>query len=339
MRMTTTTDMDSDSSIPRNRSSPKAIVILLGWLGAKFGHLSKYAELYEERGCTTISTILDPRSIMTGDLDKIDELLTAVVKEAVKHLRQQHSATTTDDKGQEEDRAIEIPVICHVFSNGGAFPLQRLERTLDRRQAGEVSDNMDEDWKLFGRSLAKGGEIFDSSPAYLDWDTLCGAILAALPNNIILAYFLVSISFLFIQIRALVSFLKGQDNYTKKYWDHYVNSRFYTSIVAYIYSRADTITNSTKLDELVAARRRKRRAAMVSRSGTSSTSTTTPTVDSTATDDGMSSSTTIHQQPPTPPQILAQRFEDSSHVQHLRLHRAKYIDVIEQVLKAISSAA
>lgn len=53
---------DSYSSITVNAvesSTPRAIVILCGWLGSRPRHIEKYAELWQERNCSTIHGIPD----------------------------------------------------------------------------------------------------------------------------------------------------------------------------------------------------------------------------------------------------------------------------------------
>lgn len=97
--------------VPPGGKTPNAVVILLGWFGSELRHVRKYAELYDQRGCATITGSLDSRSLIIFDADKIDELTKLVAKEATKLLRIREK----------------VPLICHVFSNGGAIPLQRLE--------------------------------------------------------------------------------------------------------------------------------------------------------------------------------------------------------------------
>lgn len=302
VREPTTTTSRTGPTNSSCRPPPKAVVILLGWFRADLKHVSKYATLYERRGCTTISCVLDPQSLVTVDLRKIDELLNLVVHEAAKQII---SATTS---ASASDGSSIIPVIVHAFSNGGAVPLQRMERTYDRRRSGEmVSDEFDADWELVvGQGLARGAEIFDSAPVYLDDATFSKAILASLPNNNnnnnrVIAYVVFLFCYPYLRVLGLIAVLKGQDDYMKKYWAHYMYSRSYSSVSAYIYSTADTIASSDKLDELVATRQQAIKGGATTK-------------------------------------VVVRRFDDSQHVQHLRLHKAEYVAVIEEVMELVMTA-
>ena len=41
------------------KGNPTAIVVLFGWLGSEPRHLQKYADLYQDRNCSTIYGVAD----------------------------------------------------------------------------------------------------------------------------------------------------------------------------------------------------------------------------------------------------------------------------------------
>jgi hypothetical protein len=40
------------------KTSPRAVVLLLGWWGARTKHLTKYAKLYQDQNCLTVRNML-----------------------------------------------------------------------------------------------------------------------------------------------------------------------------------------------------------------------------------------------------------------------------------------
>ena len=217
--------------------NPKAVVILLGWFGSQLRHVQKYSQVYEKRGCATITGSLETRALMVMDSKKIDQFAIALAKEAAKLLRIGHENT---------------PLVCHAFSNGGAIPLQRMEQIMD----GKIRNGTDdEDWKLLRERLQLGAEIFDSAPAFPDMETFKGAVTAGLPNSPILAFLLFWLASLYFQVNNILGkLLQGQQDWGEAYWKHWENGAPPAPIQAYVYSTADTITKSWKIDELVQTR-------------------------------------------------------------------------------------
>lgn len=224
--------------VPAEGQPPKAVVLLLGWFGSKLRHVQKYAEIWEERGCATVTGSLDSRSLMVVDVEKIDEFVILMGKEAAKLLR------ASGDK---------VPLICHAFSNGGGIPLQRLEQVMEEKsRKGNDNDDDVREWKLIRERLQLGAEIFDSAPAYPDMETFKGAITAGLPGFTGLLVFYVVV--LYYQTLNLIRTIQGSQAWGDVYWKHWECSPAYAPMQAYIYSTADTITKSGKLDELVRTR-------------------------------------------------------------------------------------
>lgn len=224
--------------VPPNGQTPKAVVVLLGWFGSKLRHVRKYSALYDQRGCATITGSLDDRSLMFVDLVKIDEFAVEMAKEAAKLLR----AAGDNNK---------VPLICHAFSNGGGIPLQRMEQLMDEKiRNGTDNDDVDvEDWKLIRDRLHLGAEIFDSAPAFPDMETYKGAVNAAVPG--IVGSVLFCLVAVYYQTMNVVLQLQGKQNWGDSYWKHWESCPAYAPVQAYVYSTADSITKSCKLDELV----------------------------------------------------------------------------------------
>lgn len=268
----TTTKPELYVEVPQNGKAPKAVVILFGWFGSKLRHVRKYAEQYEMLECATISCILDDYSVMVADEKKMRELSTMAAKEAVKMLQ-------LGDK---------IPLICHAFSNGGGMPLWALEKTLEDKCRNR-NDKDVEEWKLIAERIKLGAEIFDSAPAFPDFSTLRAAMLASTQNSLLgEALFLLAI--LFYYASSVFTMAQGKERWDQRYWAHWETCTSYAGTQIFIYSTADTITKSSKLDDLV--RKREKLGG----------------------------------------NVIVKRFEDSQHVQHMRMHQLEYCNVIKEVV-------
>lgn len=264
---------------------PKAVVVLFGWLGAQIRHVNKYSQLYHARDCATVTGCAESFDILTANKSALDAFALDAAKKIISILK---------DKNQD------LPVLAHVFSNGGTMPLSRLETLIHKaNQAcswGKATP-LDHDLILLGKAMQRGGEIFDSSPAFPDLTTASRAIASSVPN--------VLLSFLFQTALAFLAFVESQrellsaDCYkpkTKQLWNHVMN-RSITPRAAYVYSTADNITNHEKLEELIAHR-----------------------------------SVAIGAE-----NILVQKFHDSDHVLHLRKHPKEYAALIDEMLMRIAS--
>lgn len=224
--------------VPPSHQTPKAVVLLMGWYGSKLRHVRKYSEIYDQRGCATITGCLDDRSVTLLDVVKIDEFSSLMAQEAAKLLR-------TGDK---------VPLICHAFSNGGGIPLQRLQQLMaEKLNNGTGDDNNLDDWNLIRDRMQLGAEIFDSAPAFPDMETFKGAITTGIPGIVgILLYYVVAV--LYYQTTVRLQQLQGIEPWVEAYWKHWETCPIYSPIQAYIYSTADTITKYSQLDELTKTR-------------------------------------------------------------------------------------
>ena len=236
-----------------NGNSPKAVVVVMGWFASKLRHVRKYSVLYEQRGCATITGSLDSNALIAIDVAKIQEYVHLIAHEATKLLRQ------GDD----------IPLVVHAFSNGGGIPLMQLEvmmndatskTTVSQEDADNNKNNKDKDngeseldidWHLIKDRL--NAHIFDSAPAYPDFETFWGALHAGI-GNIVVAFALFSMGAMYYMIVEALDKMKGQMAFRDMYWKHWVDSPLTTPLQAFVYSTADKITKSHKIDELCKSR-------------------------------------------------------------------------------------
>jgi hypothetical protein len=226
--------MSNKLQVFRVEGKPKAIVLLFGWLGAQLRHVNKYAQIYTQKGCSVVTGVADSVSTMRNDTNTLNEFALEAATEAAKLMR---SSGNTD-----------TPVIVHVFSNGGAFVLERLECLMQSAIPGS-------DVAIVGNGIRLGGQVFDSAPGYLHLRAGLKAVGTAAPNFlirwIIQLYFL-----LYIVCGVLLSLVLGRSTRPIQFWNHMKDSTVARRQV-YIYSTADELTDPVTLRELIEYRCKK----------------------------------------------------------------------------------
>jgi hypothetical protein len=261
----------------------RAVVLVFGWFGSELRHVNKYSQLYHTRNCATVTGVADSYALIKVEKQILDAFALEAAKKVIRILK-------------EED--LDLPVIAHVFSNGGTIPLSRLETLIhkaNRARAKGTMSQMDEDLILLGNAMQKGGQIFDSSPCFPDYVTGLRGIGSGIQNSAF--RFVAQFAFLFmILIQTPLVWLSGEPSFTIRFWKH-VMERPITSRQAYVYSTKDDITNCTKLEGLIAHRKR--------------------TVGSA--------------------NILIKKFTDSKHVLHLRQHPEEYVAFVDEMLDRVES--
>jgi len=238
-----------------NGVTAKAIVILFGWLGSQPKHIQKYAKLYQDRQCSTIhggfSNNNDVVPIMLAQTDLLQSLVLDVVREATKLLQ----ASADDD-------ASNIPVVVHSFSGAGCILLEQLKLMIteanvaqaaaaaaaDKKAVTLQQQQQEKDLILFGEAMQRGGQVFDSAPAYLSLVSGLNAIRLAVPN--IFMRFLIQA---FLCLFALFQWA-ANINHAETHWSHFEQSNM-VHLQAYIYSANDLATNAEKLDQMIAHRK------------------------------------------------------------------------------------
>jgi hypothetical protein len=218
---------------------PKAIVLLLGWWGAKSRHLAKYGQLYQERDCLTVQAICDTYAILVRNTRSIDQCAIEAAAHVAQVLRD-----IDDDT---------IPVIFHAFSNGGAYVVERMEAMIRHARTNSLPSDQDSDMVLVGKHLQ--GQIYDSAPV---WPTTESAVEAAAGvfSNPIARKVVALLFYLHQFISSLYQILFRVMDWRQVFWSNLAEHALCTK-QAFIYSEADTITNVKKLEELIAMRQKK----------------------------------------------------------------------------------
>jgi hypothetical protein len=168
-----------------------------------------------------------------------------------------------------------IPVILHYFSNGGAFVVGMLKLLVDEAKKEQPLTNntntstqtstssstldlsMANEIKFFSERLyERGYEILDSAPAYLHDETLYRAIETAIPKNLFLQALIKSIAYVINSINGIFLSFQKKDSVTDRFWKNAIENDTCLRQV-YIYSIADKITDSIKIDELIEERKKR----------------------------------------------------------------------------------
>jgi hypothetical protein len=158
----------------------------------------------------------------------------------------------------------DLPVIVHVFSGSGCIMLEQLESLIMLgRQVVEMDMASDEAKSLvkLGEAIARGGQVFDSSPAYLD--IFCGmnAIGAAVQNAIvrIIVQIVFVVYSLFVHLKNVVT---QQLDRADEHWCWLRDSDIATR-QAYVYSTKDELTNALKVEEMIEMRKKRQNTTIL----------------------------------------------------------------------------
>jgi hypothetical protein len=223
---------------------PRAVVILLGWWGAQMKHVQKYSALYQERNCVTVTGIVESKAILTLDIYALEAFAQKLASQTATVVREMEQAPNNGGK--------KIPVMIHSFSNGGAYPLWRLEVLIERammeKNVAEIQKT--QDLLLIGDRLR--GEIFDSAPCFPDNNSAMKAMKHSISNTILRNIFRVTLLIhVFLVLVHRILFNKSDSR--MDFWKHMTESRLCLN-QAYVYSTMDDITDVKMLEELVSAR-------------------------------------------------------------------------------------
>ena len=143
-------------------SPPRAIAIILGPLGSSHSMLQRYASWYHQRSCVTVTGASPPLRFMCNA--SLQPTAASLWQETLQVLRQTPSS---------------VPVVVHMFSNGGSFVWHAMDKLLQEPDDNESGTKKEteilspEDRKLLQSRLATGYFMFDSCPCYIRmlWDT------------------------------------------------------------------------------------------------------------------------------------------------------------------------
>ena len=231
-------------------SRPRAVVLVLGFGGAKPRHVEKYAELYNRKGCSTVSGTASNRSLFV-DHDGIDAFARDAIREVAKVLREDDAAHPIVPP----DGA--TPLVMHILSNGGAFVGSRIGHML----AAPLDSNPGArgDLELFCTRLKGGCQVFDSAPCYIDRRSCFNVIKNLIPIPFVGIPLAILFTFRMYVLVAL-SRMTGKPTFGESFWEALVeDATCHTQ--AFIYSCEDDIADSIKIEEF--ARERCRRGVKV----------------------------------------------------------------------------
>jgi len=224
---------------------PRAVVLVLGFGGAQPRHVEKYAQLYNRKGCSTVSGTASNRSLFV-DPTGIDAFAQDAVREVATILREDDAAYPNASP----TRA--TPVVMHVMSNGGAFVVSRIGHMLDAPIDSSTPGTRG-DLELFCTRLRAGCHIFDSAPCYLDGKSCFNVIKNLIPNPIVGIPMALLFALTMYGHNAM-SRIVGKPTFGELFWNALIEDAT-CDLQAFLYSCKDDIADSMKIEELIRKRR------------------------------------------------------------------------------------
>mmetsp|Transcript_27463 Transcript_27463/g.66691 ORF Transcript_27463/g.66691 Transcript_27463/m.66691 type:complete len:286 (-) Transcript_27463:270-1127(-) len=226
---------------------PRAVVLVLGFAGAKPKHVAKYANVYNSLKCSTVAGTATNLDIFTGNTVNQDAFALDGVRQVAKVLK------------EVEDSKAKTPVVMHILSNGGTFITNRigimLEAANDDSDKKESTEDQEtsQDLQLFGERLKLGCQIFDSAPGFFTTQATFNVIRNLFPNKVI-AYPAAAMFVAFTYAVNLSSYMMGQPTHGEEFWSRLQKD---TNCLrqAYIYSHDDEIVEGKYIEELAEDRK------------------------------------------------------------------------------------
>jgi hypothetical protein len=214
--------------------------------------MEKYAAIYTDMQCATLTGVANNRAILIKD----DEAL---------HQYAQKRLTDVSRLLQDNNK---LPVIFHMFSNGGGFVWEQMERLLEHpdnhdylhpKKSVESIDT--EETPLHSNtnlSLVRKnirGQIFDSCPAYPTMKTVMAALeLSGIAKQSLLLLVALKLFMLvFFLLESMRNFVCRKNHPLIVYWNQLLNSDICRR-QAFIYSTSDTATDPSHLQDFIATR-------------------------------------------------------------------------------------
>ena len=287
------------SVLVRRVSGAKAVALVLGPLGASpESTMDGFGKMYQDRNCSVIAATSPTLRFFLTQHRMLKPTAMAMVKGAANALRE-----TPKD----------IPLVLHVFSNGGAFLLEEMELLMDEvaekdnhvsshsgasiHSATENEENLTwEEVELIQERMEY--QFYDSCPCYLHmmWD-ISPYLGDAFPNPMWHSlsrkvYYLGSAFSLTTWCAFTGSFKRSN-----QFWSRMEKCRPYCKHQIYFYTTTDMLTDATRIDDLITKRR----------------------------------------QEPHNDTIVVRRFDDSGHCTMYRDHNDEYNQVLEEVLEAATN--
>ncbi|XP_014777652.1 transmembrane protein 53 [Octopus bimaculoides] len=197
------------------------VVILLGWMGCNYKHLSKYSEFYEAKGCVTISYIAATSTILFSP---------AKAKEHAQKILQLLIDFSYEDN----------PIFFHIFSNGGSIIYQHVCSLLGN--AAEF------------KHLKVCGSVFDSAPGKPRPINAIKSILIVFQHwNIIFRLFAALFLFIYLHFTVIkhkiYTYFMGPDH--GDVYSFLKNDSKHLMPQLYLYSSVDKIIPSDDIEQLI----------------------------------------------------------------------------------------
>jgi hypothetical protein len=288
------------SGAPRNA---RAIVVLIGWWGAKPEHLDKYASMYQEilPSAVIVAGTASPLSILL----KRDPQLREFARKGLEAIASVLA----------EYENLHLPVLVHVFSNGGGFVWHHMLDCLETQEdealmqfhplgTNQSMTTVDTEETPLHTNTALSlmrknirGQIFDSSPAYPKFDNGIAALEGSgMVGNRLLMGLLKCMFVLFYVWESLWDRFNHRPHRLMQYWKDLIECDWDVS-QGFIYSSVDRMVDPTHLEEFIEARKQ------------------------------------VLEQSDKLNAISVLKFEDSPHVLHYRYHPEEYKEFVERFLQ------
>ncbi|KAL3773277.1 hypothetical protein ACHAW5_003440 [Stephanodiscus triporus] len=229
----------------RSQTRPRAVVLVLGFGGAKSSHMEKYARLYNRKGCSTVSGTASNRSLFV-DPAGVDSFAREAVREVANLLREDESPPPPAERA--------TPVVMHIMSNGGAFVVRRIGEML-AAPIDSCAPDARCDLELFGARLRAGCQIFDSAPCYLDGKSCFNVMRNLIPNPIV-GIPMATLFTLRMYVLNAMSRMMGKPTFGETFWNALIEDTT-CGMQAFLYSCKDDVAHSTKIEEFVTERSRR----------------------------------------------------------------------------------
>ena len=194
--------------------------------------MEQYAKWYTDRHCSVVTGASPPELFVLNR--SLRRTASRIWCETAKALRE------TPEK---------VPIVIHVFSNGGAFLMDEMELMLKE-------DASKEDFELISQRLKTGFQFHDCAPCYIrtvwDWSNFSQSF----PHPNWSSWGRCSYTFLASTCLTLWSTATLSWNRPSDFWGRMQNSRLCLHNI-YAYTTTDLATDAFQLEQLIEYRRTK----------------------------------------------------------------------------------
>ena len=340
-------------------ASPRAVAIVLGPLGSTHKLMKEIASFYHHRNCSVVVARSPPFRFFLAQHGALSNIASCILNEAASMIREAEnddseerfqgksqsafgnvrSAMTTNTETSIESRTTsrppekkKIPVIVHMYSNGGTFMVEEMDRQISLleeaaepnyvRKENCMSNTMIPAQLIVADRIRRYGYLFyDSCPCFLHmvwdirpeywktafpfpmWDRLsCSGV--AVGDVFRKAYLFVAATSL-----SVWCLLTGSSGRSKKFWSCMLKPPINARHLVYMYSTNDKVTDSSRIDDLIAEQRLRQRQQQRSFH-----------------DDDNDSGTNS-------PSVVAYKYDDADHVDISAVHPEDYNKAIDEALR------